>query len=88
MNFLTSPCAPSSAARGYVVNATVIPTAALGYLSIWPDGSNKPLVSTLNSSDGVIASNMGLVPTSNGAIDVFASNATYLVLDLFGFFAP
>ena len=88
VNVKGSSCAPPSTAQGYVVNATVIPTASLAYLTIWPDGSNQPLVSTLNASDGVITSNMAVVPTRNGMIDVFTSNPTHVVLDLFGYFAP
>jgi hypothetical protein len=44
-----SPCAVPSAAQAYVLNATVVPTGDLGYLTLWPDGMQQPIVSTLNA---------------------------------------
>ena len=83
-----SACAPPATAQGFVLNATAVPPAPLGYLTLWPDGGVQPLVSTLNSIDGAVTDNMAIVPTTNGSIDIFASNPTHLVLDLFGYFAP
>jgi hypothetical protein len=60
----------------------------LGYLTLWPENEAQPLVSTLNADDGVIASNMAIVPTINGSIDAFSSNSTQLILDISGYFAP
>jgi hypothetical protein len=76
------------AARGFVLNATVVPVGLLGYLTLWPDGQTQPLVSTLNALDGAISSNMAIVPATNGKIDAFANNPTQLILDTSGFFAP
>jgi hypothetical protein len=81
-------CAPPSTAQAYVVNATVVPSSSLGYLTLWPAGQTQPQVSTLNASDGVISSNMAIVPTVNGSINAFAANSTQLILDLFGYYAP
>ena len=39
---------------------------SLGYLTLWPDGEPKPLVSTLNALDGSITNNMAIVPSMNG----------------------
>jgi hypothetical protein len=88
VNVESSTCAPPSTAQAYVVNATVVPTGALNYLTLWPAGETQPQVSTLNAYDGVIASNMAIVPTVNGSINAFAANPTQLVLDLFGYYAP
>jgi len=84
----TSPCAPPSTAQAYVMNATAIPDPTLNYLTLWPDGEGRPLVSTLNAIDGQITSNMAIVGTSNGSIDAYASGLTNLILDLYGYFAP
>ena len=81
-------CAASSLARAYVFNATVIPTTSLDYLTLWPDGENQPVVSTLNAADGSISSNMAIVPSTNGKVDAFANGITQLVLDISGYFAP
>ena len=88
VNVTASACAPPSNAQALVFNATVVPSAGFGYLTLWPDGSPQPLVSTLNALDGSVTNNMAMVPTSNGSIDAFASSQTHLILDLFGYFAP
>ena len=88
VDVIGSGCGGTSAAQGYVFNATVVPDGPLGYLTLWPQGSAQPLVSTLNAEDGDITSNMAIVPTSSTEISAFASNSTNLVLDLFGYFAP
>jgi hypothetical protein len=84
----SSACAPPSTAQAYVLNATVVPPAGLGYLTLWPAGENQPVVSTLNAGDGAITSNMAIVPTNNGNIEAFSSNSTQLILDLSSYFAP
>jgi hypothetical protein len=72
------------------LNATVVPSGEVGYLTIWPDGSSQPVVSTLNSLDRTITSNMALISTTNGLVDAYAAGPapTYLILDISGFFAP
>ncbi len=81
-------CPTRAAAQAFVLNATVVPQGSLGYLTLWPDGGPRPLVSTLNAVDGAITSNMAIVPTTNGWIDAFALNPTQLVLDSSGYFGP
>ena len=88
VNVEGSACAPPSGAEAYVFNATVVPPGALDYLTLWPAGENQPYVSTLNALDGVITSNMAIVPTNNGSIDAFASDSTNLILDISSYFAP
>jgi len=85
---LASGACPVPAASAYVVSATVVPAAALGYLTLWPQGQAQPTVATLTALDGAVTSNLSLVPATSGSISMFASNATHLVLDLFGYFAP
>jgi hypothetical protein len=80
-------CAPSPTAQAYVLNATVVPTSSLGYLTLWPVGETQPMVSTLNANDGAVTSGMAIVPTLNGGIYSFSSNPTQLILDLSGYFA-
>jgi hypothetical protein len=88
VNVIDSSCKPNSAAKAYVSNATVIPPAALGYLTLWPNDEAQPTVSTLNAPNGLITSNMAIVPTSNGSIDAYANDKTQLLLDISGYFAP
>lgn len=88
VNVIGSGCGGTDAVQAYVFNATVVPPGPLGYLTLWPEGNVQPVVSTLNALDGAITSNMAIVPTSNTEISAFADSSTYLVLDLFGYFAP
>jgi DNA-binding beta-propeller fold protein YncE len=87
---VSAGCTTSSLAQAFVLNATVIPSGELGYLTLWPDGEPQPLASTLNAPDGAITSNMAIVPNVDGSVDAFAftSNYTQLVLDTSGYFAP
>jgi len=88
VNVVGSPCGPSSTARAYVLNATVVPSGRMGYLTLWPAGETQPVVSTLNAVDGALTSNMAIVPTTNGSINVFAEDPTDLFLDISSYFAP
>jgi hypothetical protein len=88
VNVEASNCNPGSTAQAYVLNATVVPPGPLGFITLWPQGTARPVVSTLNASDGAITSNMAIVPTTNGSVSAFPSNPTHLILDLSGFFAP
>lgn len=81
-------CGGTAAAEAYIFNATVVPYGELGYLTLWPQGRTQPVVSTLNALDGVVASNMAIVPSNTSGINAFATNNTHLVLDLLGYFAP
>jgi hypothetical protein len=83
-----SGCGASASAQAFVLNATVVPPGPLGFLTLWPQGATQPLVSTLNASDGAITSNLAIVPTTNGSVSAFFSNASHLVLDISGYFAP
>jgi hypothetical protein len=83
-----SACGIPASAQAHVLSVTVVPPGSLGYLTLWPQGQTRPVVSTLNALDGAITSNLAIVPTSNGSISTFASNATHLILDISGYFAP
>jgi sugar lactone lactonase YvrE len=88
VNVSGSTCAPPGTAQAYVFNATVVPSGALGYLTLWPEGEAQPVVSTLNAEDGAITSNMAIVPNKDGDNDAYASGTTQLVLDMSAYFAP
>jgi hypothetical protein len=88
VDVVDSACGIPSTAAGYVFNATVVPSPSLSYLTLWPDGQNQPVVSTLNAVDGWITSNMAIVPSVNGKIDAYAAGMTQLILDISSYFAP
>ena len=88
VDVVDSPCGPPAAAQAYVFNATVVPVSSLGYLTLWPDGGDRPVVSTLNAVDGALTNNMAIVPSTNGKVDAFANGLTQLILDMSSYFAP
>jgi hypothetical protein len=70
------------------LNVAVVPQGQLGYLTLWPSGQAQPYVATINS-DGRVKSNAAIIPMgASGAVSVFASNTTDLVLAVNGFFIP
>jgi hypothetical protein len=82
-------CASLSSAAAYSLNVSVVPQGPLGYLTVWPTGQPQPVVSTMNSLDGRVKANAAVVGAgTNGAVNVFASNTTDVVLDIDGYFAP
>src|SRR5262249_19681264 len=85
----TSSCGIPSTALAYSLNVTVVPTTGtLGYLSIWPAGQARPLVSTLNSIDGRIKANAAIVGAgAGGAVSGYVVNQAHVVLDINGYFA-
>jgi uncharacterized repeat protein (TIGR03803 family) len=88
VDVLNSGCTPGTA-QAYVFNATVVPPGPLGFLTLWPDGSDQPGVSTLNAADGAVTSNMAIVPAGRqGKVDAYATNLTQLILDISSYFAP
>jgi len=85
----SSACGVPSTVQAYSLNFTVVPHGPLGYLATWPTGQIQPLVSTLNSFDGSVVANAAIVPAgTNSAINVFATDATDVVIDINGYFAP
>jgi uncharacterized repeat protein (TIGR01451 family) len=80
-------CAVPASARAYSFNVTVVPRGPLGWLTLWPAGNDQPTVSTLNSPGGEVVANAAVVPAgANGAIRVFATHATDVILDINGYF--
>jgi hypothetical protein len=84
-----SYCTLSNAVAAYVFNVTVVPLQrVLNVLELWPTTSTQPLVSTLNSFDGAITSNMAIVPTNDNDFNAYASQDTQLLIDVSSYFAP
>jgi len=83
----SSGCNIPSGASAYSMNVTVVPDGLLGYLTAWPTGQSQPNVSTLNSQQGKIVANAAIVPAgTNGAMSVFVTDPTDVVLDIDGYF--
>lgn len=82
-------CGIPGTAVAYSLNVTAVPRGRLDYLTIWPAGAPQPYVSTLNSSDGRTKANAAIVPAgSAGAVSVFVTNTSDVILDINGYFLP
>jgi len=83
-------CNIPSSATAYSLNVTVVPhTGTLGYLTIWPTAEAQPLVSTLNAPDGRVKANAAMVPAgAGGAVSVYVTDSTDVILDINGYFQP
>lgn len=84
-----SGCGVPATAAAYSLNVTVVPNGPLGYLTIWPTGQDQPVVSTLNSPDGRFKADAAIVPAgASGAVSVYVTDTTNVILDINGYFAP
>ncbi|MBL8210237.1 MAG: BACON domain-containing protein [Bryobacterales bacterium] len=82
-------CAIPPEAKALSLNLTAVPAGYLAYVSMWPTGQEQPFVSTLNSWDGQVVANAAIIPAgTDGAVSIYSPNATDLVLDVNGYFAP
>ncbi|MFN7937660.1 MAG: BACON domain-containing carbohydrate-binding protein [Bryobacteraceae bacterium] len=84
-----SGCGIPSVAQAFSMNATVVPSAGLSYLTIWPAGAPQPFVSTLNAFDGSVTSNaLSIRAGTGGSFSTFVTDTTHLIIDTSGYFAP
>ena len=83
----SSACGIPSTAGAYSLNVTAVPAAKLGYRTVWAAGKAQPNVSTLNSDGRVKASAAIVAAGTNGAVSVYASDTTDVILDVNGYFA-
>jgi hypothetical protein len=79
-------CGVPAQAKAYVLNVTAIPRGPLDYVTIYPSGSTLPNFWTLRSPDGQIVANSAIVASGAGAINIFTSNDTDMLLDISGYF--
>ena len=80
---------PSDAVAA-ALNVTVVSPGAAGYLTVYPEGIPRPVVSTLNYTPGQVVPNGTLLKIGNaGQIRVFANTGCpHVVVDVVGWFAP
>jgi len=82
-----SACGIPSTAGAYSLNVAVVPKKTLGYVTVWPAGQSQPTVATLTALDGQVRSNAAIVAAgANGAISMFATDDTDVILDINGYF--
>ncbi|MCL4449340.1 MAG: IPT/TIG domain-containing protein [Actinobacteria bacterium] len=81
-------------ATAVVINVTVINPSAAGYLTVWPAGTVRPVVSNLNFIPGAVVSNFVTVAlsssgSSTGAIEISNyQGVAEVVVDVVGWYSP
>src|SRR5260370_38903486 len=85
-----SSCGLPSHRESYSLNFAAIPKGStLGFMTAWPVGQVQPLVASLNDPTGTVAANAVIISAGpGGAVSVFTTDDTDLVIDVNGYFAP
>ena len=79
---------PPTGVAAYSLNFSVVPHGSLFYMTVWPTGQTRPVVSTLNDIPGQIIANAAIVVAGTGGnVSVYPTNDTDLVIDINGYFA-
>jgi len=81
--------APVVGVSAVVVNVTVTNPTAPSYLTLWPDGTQRPLASDLNFMPGQTVPNLVVLKLgpSSPSFDIYnAAGSTDVVIDLVGFY--
>ncbi len=92
---IAGACNIPSSATAFSLNVTALPNpsgSSLLYLSVLPapatTPSGPPASSTLNDPSGTIVANAAIVPSGvNGAVTVYVSSTSDVILDIDGYFA-
>lgn len=79
---------PTSGVTGAVLNVTATNTTAAGYLTVYPEGTSRPLASNLNWTAGETVANRVVVPVSStGTVTLYNyTGSTDVVVDVSGYF--
>ncbi|MDX1984128.1 MAG: hypothetical protein SFV51_27885 [Bryobacteraceae bacterium] len=91
VNMAASGCGIPTTARAFSLNFTIVapPGGVLGYLTAFPTGITRPIVSTLNALNGGVVANAAIVPAgTNSSIDVYVTDTVDVIIDINGYFAP
>ena len=78
---------PSSGAGAVAVNVTAVQPSGSGFVTVYASGTPRPMASNLNFVGGQIVPNLVLTKIgADGAIDLFTSMSTHLVVDVDAWF--
>ena len=85
-----SSCSIPSNATAYSINVIALPsTGSLSFMTAWPTGQTQPTSAVVNAPTGTITANAAIIQAGNsGDISVYSTDASNLVIDINGYFAP
>lgn len=77
-----------TAASAVVLNVTATEAAAAGFVTVWPAGLDRPVVSNLNiTRASQTIPNLVIVPVgADGNISIFSQSGTQIVVDITGWY--
>lgn len=77
-----------SSISGLALNVTAISPAGLGFLTVYTEGTSRPITSSLNYQQGQsIGNNILVRPGSTGKVCIFNKTATHFAVDIVGYFS-
>ena len=78
---------PQSGVEAVVINVTGDQSSFAGFVTAWPTGIDRPVVSNLNLALGETRANLVVVPVGiGGKVSLFTSGGTDLIADVAGWF--
>jgi hypothetical protein len=86
----SGPCPSIPPAAAYSVNITVTQAEWNGgFITVYPTGTTRPIISSLNFDANEIRGNSAIAPASaTGSIEIYTNVATHVIVDINGFFEP
>jgi hypothetical protein len=85
-----SRCGVPTTATAVAINVTMTAPSGSGYLTLFPDGTPRPLVSAVNYAAGQTRANSAVAPLGpSGMLNVFvgqASGEIHVIIDVNGYF--
>jgi len=86
---LSSVCKIPATAQAYALNLTIVPSAPVQYITVWPTGQAMPNASTLNAPTGLTTANAATIQAgTNGAVSVYVAGPTNVIIDISGYWVP
>jgi hypothetical protein len=84
-------CSLPAGARAYSVHITAFGSAAstsYGFITAYPAGTTRPVISTMNFLGGSQTSTAAIVPAGSGSdITIYTTTTTHFVVDVNGFYS-
>ena len=76
-------------ATAVVLNTTATQATAAGFVTVFPTGETRPVVSNLNVTAGQTQANLVTVKVgTGGSVSMYTDGGTHLLVDVFGYYAP
>ena len=78
---------PQSGVEAVVLNVTGDQSSLDGFVTAWPTGIDRPVVSNLNSTHaGQTIPNAAIVPLGHNKLTMFTQSAAHLIVDIDGWY--